>query len=99
MSQDNMTVSSSTTLSLRIPNELKNRLERVSMRTHRSRAYLTIAALQKYLNEVEKEEVKTATPSKYELAKRYGGIGAKMLGKGRSAQEIDAMIRDLRGDE
>jgi predicted transcriptional regulator len=89
----------SATLSLRVPNELKNRLERVSARTHRSRAYLTIAALQKYLNEVEKEEVKTAVPSKYGLAKRYSGVGAKMLGKGRSAQEIDAMIRDQRGDE
>jgi hypothetical protein len=89
----------STTLSLRVPGELKNRLERVSARTHRSRAYLTIAALQKYLNEVEAEEAQTVGPSKYDVAKRYSGVGAKMLGKGRSAKDIDAMIRDMRGDE
>jgi hypothetical protein len=87
------------TLSLRIPTELKARLERASARARRSRAYLTIAALQKYLDDVERDEVKTATPSKYDIAKRYSGIGAKLLGRGRSAAEIDAMIRDQRGDE
>ncbi len=94
-----MATSSSVTLSLRVPSELKTRLERASVRTHRSRAYLTIAALKKYLHEVEKEEAATPTPSKYELAQRYSGVGAKMLGKGRSAAEIDAIIRDARGDE
>jgi predicted transcriptional regulator len=94
-----MPVSSSVTLSLRVPNELKIRLEQASVRTHRSRAYLTIAALKKYLNDVEKDELKTTTPSKYELAERYRGIGAKMLGKGRTAIEIDAIIREIRGDE
>jgi hypothetical protein len=90
---------SSATLSLRVPNDLKSRLERASLRTHRSRAYLTIAALKKYLNEVEMEEAKTSSPSNYAIAERYKGIGAKMLGKGRSAIEIDTIIRDLRGDE
>lgn len=94
-----MTAPSNVTLSLRIPNELKTRLERVSIRTQRSRAYLTIAALQKYLNDVEKDEERSKLPGKYEIAKRYSGIGAKMLGHGRSAAEIDAVIRDFRGDE
>ena len=94
-----MPIPSDVTLSLRVPSELKSRLERASVRTHRSRAYLTIAALQKYLDDVEQDEVKSAAPSKYEIAKRYGGVGAKLLGKGRSASEIDAVIRDLRGDE
>jgi predicted DNA-binding protein len=94
-----MPVSSSVTLSLRVPNELKTRLERASVRTHRSRAYLTIAALKKYLNDVEKDELKTTKPSRYALVERYRGIGAKMLGKGRTAIEIDATIRDIRGDE
>ncbi len=94
-----MPTSSSATLSLRVPLELKTRLERASVRTQRSRAYLTIAALQKYLSDVEKDEAKTATLGKHEFAQRYSGIGAKLLGKGRSADEIDAMIRDQRGDE
>jgi predicted DNA-binding protein len=89
----------SVTLSLRVPSELKSRLERASVRTHRSRAYLTIAALQKYLGDVERDEVKSAAPNKYEIAKRFRGAGAELLGKGRSAAEIDAMVRDLRGDE
>jgi predicted DNA-binding protein len=94
-----MPTPSDVTLSLRVPSEIKTRLEQASLRTHRSRAYLTIAALKKYLNDVEKDEAKTATASKYEIAKRYSGVGAKILGKGRSAAEIDAMIHDQRGDE
>jgi hypothetical protein len=94
-----MPTPSDVTLSLRIPADLKSRLERASVRTHRSRAYLTIAALQRYLTDVERDEVKTGTPSKYDIAKRYSGVGAKLLGRGRSAAEIDAMIRDQRGDE
>jgi hypothetical protein len=99
MRQTIMPTPSDVTLSLRVPSELKTRLERASVRTHRSRAYLTIAALQKYLTDVERDEARSATPNKYDLAKRYSGVGAKLLGKGRSAAEIDAMIRDLRGDE
>ena len=94
-----MPAPSDVTLSLRVPSELKSRLERASVRTHRSRAYLTIAALQKYLDDVERDEVKTATPGKYDIAKRYSGVGEKLLGRGRSAAEIDAMILDQRGDE
>jgi hypothetical protein len=94
-----MPAPSDVTLSLRVPSELKTRLERASVRTHRSRAYLTIAALQKYLNDVEQDEAKTATASKYDIAKRYSGVGARLLGRGRSAAEIDAMIRDQRGDD
>ena len=94
-----MPTPSDVTLSLRVPSELKSRLERASVRTHRSRAYLTIAALQKYLTDVERDEVRTAKPSTYDIAKRYSGVGAKLLGRGRSAAEIDSMIRDQRGDE
>ncbi len=94
-----MPTPSNVTLSLRVPDEIKTRLEQASIRTHRSRAYLTIAALKKYLSDVEKEELKTTAPSKYKFAERYRGIGAKMLGRGRSAAEIDALIRDTRGDE
>lgn len=94
-----MPSSSDATLSLRVPRELKTRLERASVRTHRSRAYLTIAALQKYLSDVEKDDAKTAILGKYEFAQRYSGVGVKLLGKSRSAAEIDAMIRDQRGDE
>jgi hypothetical protein len=94
-----MPTPSDVTLSLRVPSALKSRLERASARTRRSRAYLTIAALQKYLSDVERDEAKTVAPSKYQLVKRYSGVGAKLRGKGRSAAEIDAMIRDQRGDE
>ena len=94
-----MPTPSDVTLSLRVPSELKSRLEQASVRTHRSRAYLTIAALHKYLNDVEQNEVKTVMPSAYDIARRYSGVGAKLLGKGRSVAEIDAMIRDQRGNE
>jgi hypothetical protein len=93
-----VTTPSDVSLSLSIPSEIKSRLERASLRTRRSCAYLTIAALRKYLDDMEKDEVKPTVTSKYVLAKHYCGIGAKLLGKGRSAAEIDAMIRDLRGD-
>lgn len=95
-----MSTSPSVTLSLRVPNEIKARLEKASARTHRSRAYLTIAALKLYLNDVEREEKKAVEPlSKYEFAKSFAGVGAEILGRAKSAEEIDAMIREHRGDE
>jgi hypothetical protein len=94
-----MIARSDVSLSLRIPAELKARLERASVRMHRSCASLTIAALQTYLADLERDEVTSASPGKYDIAKRYSGVGARLLGRGSSAAEIDAMIRDQRGDE
>ncbi len=94
-----MPTAPSVTLSLRVPNELKTRLEKVAARTQRSRAFVTIAALEKHLDEVEKNELKKNAPGVYDLALRYQGIGAEILGRTRSAKEIDALIREMRGDD
>jgi hypothetical protein len=94
-----MAASQSVTLSLRVPNELKTRLEKVAARTQRSRAYLTIAALEKHLDEVEKDELQTSSPGVYDIAMRYRSVGVEIVGRARSAAEIDAFIRETRGDE
>ena len=94
-----MASAQSVTLSLRIPEELKKRLEKAAARTHRSRAYLTVAALEKHLDEVENDELKSSAPGVYDLAMRYRGAAAKIIGKTRSAEEIDAMIREMRDDD
>jgi hypothetical protein len=94
-----MASSQSVTLSLRVPNELKTRLEKVAARTQRSRAYLTIAALEKHLDEVEKDELQISSPGVYDIAMRYRSAAAKIIGRTRSAEEIDALIRELRDDD
>ena len=94
-----MPTAPSVTLSLRVPNELKTRLEKVAARTQRSRAFVTIAALEKHLDDFEKNEVISPTPGVYDLALRYREAATKIIGKRRSAAEIDAMIREMRDDD
>jgi predicted DNA-binding protein len=90
---------SDTTLSLRVPGKLKDRLERASARTQRSRAYLTIAALEKYLGEVERSETAKAAPNALDVARHFAGIGVKLTGRGRTAADINAAVDDFRGNE
>lgn len=87
------------TLSLRVPADIKKRLERAASRTRRSRAVLTITALEKYLDDIEREEEDKRRQGLAVIASRFRGLGAKLQGKGLSAEEIDARRREQRGDD
>lgn len=88
----------SETLSLRVPLHVRQRLELAATRTRRSKAYLTVAALQKYLESIEREEMEEKPKGRADIARAYRGMGKQLLGRSRSAEEINAMIHDLRND-
>ena len=90
---------SDATISMRMPSEVKKRLEKAARRTHRSRSYLTIEALRKYLPEIEQEELQTAPKNKLEIALSFKGAGKRAGVKPRTGKDIDASVREFRGDE
>lgn len=95
----NVTMASSdATISMRIPSEIKKRLEEVSRRTRRSRSYLTIEALKKYLTEIEQKELNTPIKGKLEIALSLVGAAERHGIKPKTAGEIDISVRDFRSD-
>jgi len=90
---------SDATISMRVPSEVKERLEKAALRTHRSRSYITIAALKKYLPEIEQEELQSVPKSKLEIALSFKGAGQRAGSNPKTVEEIDASVREFRGDE
>jgi hypothetical protein len=84
----------SPTISLRLPAEARKRLDRATVTTRRSRSFLMQRALERHLDEIEREE---AVPNGKRLSVilSLGGKGVTPNG-GRSFEEIDAHIRWLR---
>ena len=85
------------TLSVRIPSDTNVRLEEVAKSTHRSRSFLVKEALDRHLSTIM-EEQGGGRKSRLEMLRALKGAGAKQYGA-RSAAEIDADIREFRGDE
>ena len=90
-------MASTSTLSLRLPNETRQRLDRAAEKSRRSRSYIIQRALELHLDEVAKEEVVPEKPGFYDRLLKFAGAGA--VNGGRSKEEIDAHIRWLRGDD
>lgn len=87
----------STTLSLRIPVEMRERLDRATVATRRSRNQIVRMALEQHLDRIAGGN----RPSTAEAVRRirsFAGAGAPASGA-RSAAEIDAEMRWLRGDD
>lgn len=91
-------MASDATLSLRIPQHVRDRLERAAQRTQRPLSYLTQRALERHLDEIEREEETSPTVGRYARLRRYAGAVAKINGP-RSKKEIDDYIDWLRGDD
>jgi predicted transcriptional regulator len=91
-------MASSPTLSLRLPNETRERLDRVAERSRRSRSYIIQRALELHLDDVAREEAPFRQAGFYSSLLKFAGAGARLNG-GRSKEEIDADIRWLRGDD
>jgi predicted DNA-binding protein len=84
----------SPTISLRLPQEARDRLDRATIKTRRSRSFLMQRALEKHLDDIEREE--TAAPMKrLSVVLGLAGAGASPSAQ-RSTEEIDAHIRWLR---
>jgi predicted DNA-binding protein len=88
----------SPTISLRLPAETKDRLERAASLTRRSRSFLVKEALDKHLDAILNEHGARRRTDRLARLLAFKGAGAG-VGGGRTAEDIDAQVRAFRGDE
>jgi predicted DNA-binding protein len=88
----------SSTLSVRISDDLRNRLDRATVRTSRTRNQIVKMALEKHLDRIVSEELAQPQSSSIERLMSFKGKGATPSSF-RSGEEVDAYIRRLRGDD
>ena len=86
---------SSSTISIRLPPEARARLDRAKIKTRRSRSFLMQTALERHLDEIEREEAREAPRRRLTTLLSLAGAGADDKTP-RSAEEIDQHIRWLR---
>jgi predicted DNA-binding protein len=89
---------SDATISVRLPQETRDALDRAAKNTHRSRAFLIKEALDKHLSTLESGAVAEQSHRRLGLLKELTSAGDR-VGRSRSGAEIDAMIRFIRGDD
>lgn len=85
-------------LSVRLPEGVRERLDIAAQRTNRSRSFLVQEALTRHLNDIVTEQSGGTAQSRLDKLRALKGAGARMYGP-RSAEEIDAQIREFRGDD
>jgi predicted DNA-binding protein len=83
------------TISIRLPDEARARLDAATRLTRRSRSYLMKEALDRYLGEIESEEIQAVSTRAKSGLLALEGKGARSS-KARSREEIDSHIRWLR---
>ena len=86
------------TLSIRIPPKSRAALDRAAKATRRSRSFLVNEALDRHLAAIIGEQGPKPAKRSLALMMALKGVGAQ-FGPLRSGVEIDAAIRDMRGDE
>lgn len=93
-----MPMTTTPSLSVRLSPEVRERLERAASRMKRSRSFLVQEALMRHLDDVETVEKVAVRSSRLEKLRSLKGAGALIYGP-LSAEQIDADIREFRGDE
>jgi RHH-type rel operon transcriptional repressor/antitoxin RelB len=91
-------MASTSTLSLRLTKEARERLDKAAARSRRSRAYIVQEALERHLDEIEREETPAPKKSRFAAILSLAGAGAALNGP-RTKEDIDNDIRWLRGDD
>ena len=89
------TMGSTSTTTVRLPDHIRTRLQQAAKATRRTRSSLMIEALELHLDQLQ-----TPLPSgedRYASLVRYKRSAAPS--GGRSAEEISAILRDIRGDD
>lgn len=89
--------SESSILTIRIPDDLRAKLDEAALVTGLSRGALVKKALAKHLAELDKPDIQTQRRSALEKLKAFHGAGVRLHG-GRTAAEIDAEIDEIRGE-
>jgi len=85
------------TLTVRLPDATRSLLDRAAKSTHRSRSYLVKEALERHLNDITQEQGGKAK-SRIAALREIAGVGVRLVGP-QTTEEIDARIREFRGDE
>lgn len=83
------------TISIRLPDEDRAKLDRAIKLTRRSRSFLMKEALERHLDDVLREETKTQTARPMSRLLSLEGKGVRASNP-RSREEIDQHIRWLR---
>ncbi len=83
------------TISIRLPDESRARLDAATKVTRRSRSYLMKEALDRYLGDLERDEIQAYAQAAKSGLLAFEGKGAR-AGNVRSREEIDSHIRWLR---
>jgi predicted DNA-binding protein len=91
-------MASDATLSLRVPQHFRDRLDRAAQKTQRPLSYLIQRAVERHLDDIESEEDASTAGGRYARLRQYKGAIAKLNGP-RSKKEIDDYIDWLRGDD
>ena len=88
------------TVPIRLTDENMARLESAAKSTHRSRSFLVNTAIEQQFRDIESGTPQDMPIKKGRLDRLLAmeGIGAKLYGP-RTQEDIDAEIRELRGDE
>ena len=93
-----MKMPASATLSVRLPDETRLLLEKAAKQTRRSRAFLVKEALELYLVRVMEAQAEGSQQTPLDKLRAFKGFGAKLHGP-RTMEDIDAQVREFRGDE
>jgi predicted transcriptional regulator len=88
---------SSPTISLRLPDATKLRLDRASKLTRRSRSFLMQEALERHLKDIVDEQTQTKRDGLKRIM-ALAGAGAS-VSTFKSAKEVDEHVRWLRGND
>lgn len=84
--------------SVRLTSETRRILDEAARLTRRSRSFLVEETLREYLPRVVQKEVRPSPEERIRRLKELEGIGARLVGP-QSIEEIDARIREFRGDD
>ncbi|MBM3563063.1 MAG: ribbon-helix-helix protein, CopG family [Alphaproteobacteria bacterium] len=84
--------------SVRLTDETRKILDEAARRTRRSRSYLVEETLKQFLPRIVQKETQPSPEERIRRLKELEGIGYRLVGP-QSIEEIDARIREFRGDE
>jgi RHH-type transcriptional regulator, rel operon repressor / antitoxin RelB len=87
----------SSNLSLRLPAELRAKLDEAARSSRRSRSQIVQMALERHMGTVVGDRESMSNKERVERIRALAGSGKPL--KPRTGEEIDAHIRWLRGDD
>jgi predicted transcriptional regulator len=89
---------SAPTITVRLPDSTRKALDRIAKATRRSRSYLVKEAIERHIDEIALRQAREEPRQRLARLMALAGAGAS-LSTYKSAEEVDAAIRAIRGDE